>query len=105
VVTRYFGGVKLGTGGLSRAYREAANAALDRATVVECFLMQACKLIFAHEQVSAVMKVMSDFNLKPKHTTASKRMTRQSAGTFEQFRLAIIDELTAKLMLIWERGA
>jgi uncharacterized YigZ family protein len=49
VVTRYFGGVKLGTGGLGRAYREAANAALDQATVVERFLMQPCKLIFAHE--------------------------------------------------------
>jgi len=34
VVTRYFGGVKLGTGGLGRAYSEAARAALDRAPVV-----------------------------------------------------------------------
>jgi len=31
VVARYFGGVKLGTGGLGRAYREAAAAALDDA--------------------------------------------------------------------------
>ena len=31
VVTRYFGGVKLGAGGLVRAYSNAAAAALDRA--------------------------------------------------------------------------
>jgi uncharacterized YigZ family protein len=31
VVTRYFGGVKLGTGGLSRAYRQCAQAALQKA--------------------------------------------------------------------------
>lgn len=31
VVTRYYGGVKLGTGGLARAYREAGRQALDDA--------------------------------------------------------------------------
>ncbi|ROO87288.1 putative YigZ family protein [Actinocorallia herbida] len=35
VVTRYFGGVKLGTGGLVRAYGEAVAAAVDAVGVVE----------------------------------------------------------------------
>lgn len=35
VVTRYFGGVLLGTGGLVRAYSEAVRAALAIATVVD----------------------------------------------------------------------
>ena len=35
VVTRYFGGTLLGTGGLTRAYTAAAKAAVDAAKVVE----------------------------------------------------------------------
>ena len=34
-VVRYFGGTKLGVGGLARAYRDAARAALDSGTVLE----------------------------------------------------------------------
>ncbi|RCS58756.1 YigZ family protein [Microbacterium sp. JB110] len=34
VVTRYFGGIKLGAGGLVRAYGQAVSDALDEATIV-----------------------------------------------------------------------
>ncbi len=37
VVTRYFGGIKLGFGGLSRAYRDAALSAIEEAGIVEVF--------------------------------------------------------------------
>jgi len=42
VVTRYFGGVLLGAGGLARAYSQAARAAVDAAGVVT---MALCKII------------------------------------------------------------
>jgi uncharacterized YigZ family protein len=102
VVTRYYGGVKLGTGGLGRAYREAANAALDQAKVVECFLMRTCRLIFAHEQVSAVMKVMSDLNLKPIETRYGEQVELTLVirmGLFEQFRSTVIDRTHGKAIV------
>ena len=34
VVTRYFGGILLGTGGLVRAYSEATNIALEKAEII-----------------------------------------------------------------------
>lgn len=39
VVTRYFGGVLLGTGGLVRAYSEAAKEAVNNASIVEMGLL------------------------------------------------------------------
>ena len=38
VVTRYYGGTKLGTGGLSRAYSEATALALEKSSVKQHFL-------------------------------------------------------------------
>lgn len=35
VITRYFGGIKLGTGGLVRAYSQSAKSALEAAKVIE----------------------------------------------------------------------
>ncbi|HET7153507.1 MAG TPA: YigZ family protein [Candidatus Kapabacteria bacterium] len=53
IVTRYFGGVKLGTGGLARAYGEAAKLALDKAEIVT-------KVIFAQFTLSC------DYDVLPK---------------------------------------
>ena len=35
IVTRYFGGILLGTGGLVRSYTEATNNAIDKAKIVD----------------------------------------------------------------------
>jgi uncharacterized YigZ family protein len=40
VVTRYFGGIKLGAGGLIRAYGSSASEGLNQIGTVECRLMQ-----------------------------------------------------------------
>ncbi len=99
VVTRYFGGIKLGTGGLGRAYRDAAAAVLDNASVVERFLMQDFKLRFAHEQISAVMKLLSDFGLKPLDTIYGDDVLLAAAirrGQFEIFRNAFVDRTHGK---------
>ncbi|KXG74188.1 YigZ family protein [Thermotalea metallivorans] len=44
VVTRYFGGIKLGTGGLVRAYTSTAKLALNEAKVIEKVLYHTIKI-------------------------------------------------------------
>lgn len=65
VVTRYFGGTKLGTGGLIRAYGGAAAAALDLAEVAERPITRGLRLAYAYDSSGAVQGVLAAFELKP----------------------------------------
>lgn len=42
VVTRYFGGIKLGTGGLVRAYTGSAKLAIEAAGI--CSVLDVCRM-------------------------------------------------------------
>ena len=44
IVTRYFGGIKLGAGGLTRAYRQSVADALKEADIVEKFSVPLYKI-------------------------------------------------------------
>ena len=59
VVTRYFGGTKLGTGGLVRAYSSCAQKVLESAGRVRKFLTARYMLTFPYELQNAVMKVIA----------------------------------------------
>jgi putative IMPACT (imprinted ancient) family translation regulator len=58
VTTRYFGGTKLGTGGLARAYSAAAEAALASLDVVRVVQGVNVTLTFAYEDTGAVMRIL-----------------------------------------------
>ena len=62
VVTRYFGGTELGTGGLVRAYGDAASAALDRAPFVEHVVRTTIRLRFAYDDTSPAQRVLQQFD-------------------------------------------
>ena len=55
VVTRYYGGTKLGTGGLVRAYGDAAALALDACQIVERVLRDRLRVRFAYGDTSPAM--------------------------------------------------
>ena len=56
VVTRYYGGTKLGTGGLGRAYGTAATLALERTPSQRVVRGRRLRLTFAYEDMGAVSR-------------------------------------------------
>ncbi len=50
VITRYFGGILLGTGGLVRAYSAGCSLALDKAQIVTMHLCAECAVICSYTQ-------------------------------------------------------
>lgn len=57
VVIRYFGGIKLGAGGLVRAYGAAVQQALDALPLAWCRPMTECRLHFGFEHESLVRRL------------------------------------------------
>jgi uncharacterized YigZ family protein len=61
VVTRYFGGIKLGVGGLVRAYSGSTAKCLDRAGIVELFTLSEYTIKAAFEWTSNVHGLLNQF--------------------------------------------
>ena len=57
-VSRYFGGTKLGVGGLISAYRTAAKMALEASNVIERKIEAQLKLSFPYSEMNRVMRII-----------------------------------------------
>lgn len=76
VVTRYFGGIKLGTGGLARAYASGVKEALGLLSTVEKIPSQQLAINAPFSQVAVVEKLVDEY--------AGKVMTREY-GEYVEF--------------------
>jgi uncharacterized YigZ family protein len=63
-VVRYFGGTKLGVGGLVQAYKSATEEALKNVIIIETEITSTLQLHFEYEIQPDVMKLVKEFDLK-----------------------------------------
>lgn len=63
VVVRYFGGVKLGVGGLISAYKTAAQMALENTQIIEKTIDKHFALSFSYVHMNKVMRIIKEKNL------------------------------------------
>ncbi len=59
LIVRYFGGIKLGAGGLIRAYSNATSLAIEKATIVEDVKYPKYKLVLSYELANKVDNFLS----------------------------------------------
>lgn len=75
VVTRWFGGTKLGVGGLIRAYGGCAGKALDRAVLREVIETRALKITHDYDQTAAIDAVLGSHGLARREADYSQVVT------------------------------
>jgi uncharacterized YigZ family protein len=68
VVARYFGGTKLGVGGLIHAYKEATRLAIEENEIILTELKQAYSLGYGYDQTSVINQLFSKFDIEVLNT-------------------------------------
>ena len=100
VVTRYYGGTKLGVGGLARAYGEAAGAALDAGRQRRVVLRVPVRLAFAFDDTAPAMRLLDQFDAElaeQTHTAQGTTLTlavRRSQA--EALRTAFVEATSGR---------
>lgn len=100
VVTRYFGGTKLGTGGLMRAYGGVAQEVLEKCGIVEYTPQTLLSVEFPYPLADAVHQILDKFNghiLDTEFQENSVYTVKLSAASVTAFRAALKDVSSGKI--------
>ncbi len=99
VVTRYFGGTKLGRGGLVRAYSEAAGSALDAAGTIEHTIQLRHRVSFDYDDTARAMRVieaMAGRVVKADYLNATSLLVDVRASASGAFQARFVEELAGR---------
>lgn len=63
IVVRYFGGVKLGVGGLISAYKTSAQLSLEASKIIERTINKTFLIIYDYKNMNKVMRIIKEKNI------------------------------------------
>lgn len=93
-VTRYFGGILLGAGGLVRAYTKAAVLAIEAAGKTPVVLMSRFRLVCGYDCYNSVCRIAETFGVNVEESVFLEKVTvtgTVEADRFDAFRTALIE--------------
>lgn len=92
VVVRYFGGVKLGVGGLVRAYSQTANAVLSHAKIIRVVPKINLQLCYTYEETGKIAAALAALHLQEDNIHYTDHIESSLAVSYEQ-----LDEVCRQL--------
>ena len=85
IIVRYFGGIKLGTGGLVRAYSEAVNLVLENATLYTYKKLETKKLTINYDMLGQIQYLLNQNNINILNKEFTSNVTLPLEATSEEF--------------------
>lgn len=102
VVTRYFGGVLLGAGGLVRAYTQGAKIAVEAAQILDMQTAVKTELVLEYPLYGKIGKTLTDFDVRTEKEDfgADVRITLYiRSEDFERFSETLIDICNGSIII------
>lgn len=86
IIVRYFGGIKLGTGGLVRAYSDAVNLAIENSRLKEYRKLIEKKLEIEYDELSKIEYTISRLGIDIINKSFGSNVCLYLASTDEEFK-------------------
>lgn len=102
VVTRYFGGILLGTGGLVRAYSKATQDVLQSAEVYIMLAGVSCEIVCEYADLTTLQKLIAESDGEIKDTEYTDKITIKfvlKEEFFDGFKEKLRETFSARLVL------
>ena len=102
VVTRYFGGTLLGTGGLVRAYSQAVQAGLENSLIVEKKLCRRMKIYTDYNGIGKIQYILGKSPAITLNTEYTERVVVEiliEKGNFDRLCKEIVEATSGRAEL------
>ncbi|NOZ60828.1 MAG: YigZ family protein [Calditrichaeota bacterium] len=103
VATRYFGGTKLGKGGLIRAYSDCTRAALENCRIEKRYIYESFRIVFPYDLTGAVMRALSQFDARvedSRYGQASQLLVSVRRSIADDFKNQLVEVTSDKLTFL-----
>ena len=98
IIVRYFGGIRLGTGGLVKAYSDSVNLVLQDANILKYVKLTQKSLNISYSQLSQVEYIISSFEINIKDKLFQNDITLILEGSAQEFE-NLSDQLFRDMIL------
>ena len=104
IVVRYFGGIKLGAGGLVRAYSSSASLALKEAGIAPIIIYSKVTLIFSYGYMNIIENKLRQYEIIEKDFTTNVMLTIKIPTNEVDMLKQLLISLTNNQIIIQENA-